>query len=57
MVAVTFPKFILNELDIFLAEGKLSRNDIIRIEFTLVDGITDEEFGAILGQFATYLLR
>lgn len=46
--------FVLNELDIFLADNGLDRDDIIRIEFTLVDGFTDEEFGAILGQFAGY---
>ncbi|MEJ8568043.1 hypothetical protein [Elongatibacter sediminis] len=46
--------FILEELDIFLAENDLTRDDIIRIEFTLVEGFSDEDFGAILGQFAGY---
>lgn len=47
-------EFVLNELDIFLADNGLDRDDIIRIEFTLVDGFSNEEFGAILGQFAAY---
>ncbi len=46
--------YILEELDLFLEESNLSRDDIIRIEFTLVEGYTPEEFGTILGQFATY---
>ncbi len=46
--------YILEELDLFLQESDLSRDDIIRIEFTLVEGYTPEEFGTILGQFAEY---
>ncbi|MCH9651871.1 MAG: hypothetical protein K0U98_26820 [Deltaproteobacteria bacterium] len=46
--------FILEELDLFLAENDLDRDDIIRIEFTLVEGYTPEDFGAILGRFADY---
>ena len=46
--------FILDELDLFLEDNDLDRDDIIRIEFTLVEGFTPEEFGTILGQFATY---
>ena len=46
--------FILNEFDLFLADNGLDRDDIIRIEFTLVKGYTEDEFNAILGKFATY---
>ena len=46
--------YILNELDLFLQESELTRDDIIRIEFTLVEGISDADFGAVLGQFADY---
>lgn len=46
--------FVLNELDIFLQDHGLDRDDIIRIEFTLVDGFSNDDFGAILGQFAGY---
>jgi len=46
--------FILEELDLFLEENDLDRDNIIRIEFTLVEGYTPEEFGAILGRFADY---
>jgi 2-iminobutanoate/2-iminopropanoate deaminase len=46
--------FILTEFDVFLAENELDRDDIIRIEFTLVKGISPEDFGAVLGRFAAY---
>jgi enamine deaminase RidA (YjgF/YER057c/UK114 family) len=46
--------FILSEFDTFLAENDLDRDDIIRIEFTLVKGIDPEDFGAVLGRFAAY---
>ena len=47
-------EFILAEFDTFLAENDLGRDDIIRIEFTLVEGISPEDFGAVLGLFADY---
>lgn len=46
--------YILNEFDTFLAENGLDRDDIVRIEFTLVEGISAEDFGAVLGSFAAY---
>ena len=46
--------FILTEFDVFLAENELDRDDIVRIEFTLVKGISPEDFGAVLGRFAAY---
>jgi len=46
--------YILNELDLFLSENALDRDDIIRIEFTLVDGITEADFGAVLNRFSAY---
>ncbi|MDT8319089.1 MAG: hypothetical protein RQ826_01040 [Xanthomonadales bacterium] len=46
--------YILNELDLFLEESDLTRDDIIRIEFTLVEGISDDDFNSVLGQFAGY---
>jgi 2-iminobutanoate/2-iminopropanoate deaminase len=46
--------YILDEFDTFLAENDLTRADIIRIEFTLVEGIAPDDFGAILGLFAGY---
>ncbi|MEO1087428.1 MAG: hypothetical protein AAFY88_24585 [Acidobacteriota bacterium] len=46
--------FILAELDLFLLENNLDRDDIVRIEFTLVEGYTPDEFGAILERFAGY---
>lgn len=46
--------FILDEFDLFLAENKLSRDDIVRIEFTLVKGVSDADFGEVLGRFANY---
>jgi 2-iminobutanoate/2-iminopropanoate deaminase len=46
--------YILDEFDTFLAENDLDRDDIIRIEFTLVEGIDQADFGAILGLFAGY---
>ena len=47
-------EFILTEFDAFLADNDLDRDDIIRIEFTLVEGISPEDFGAVLGLFAGY---
>lgn len=46
--------FILDQLDHFLHTNGLDRDNIIRIEFTLVDSVLDEEFDAILGRFAAY---
>lgn len=47
-------EFVLNGLDIFLAENGLGRDNIIRIEFTLAGGFSDADSGAILGRFAGY---
>ena len=47
-------EYVLSELDAFLHDSGLTRDDIIRIEFTLVQGISGEDFGAVLGQFAGY---
>ena len=47
-------EYILNELDLFLRDNRLTRNDIIRIEFTLVEGISEEDFFALLGIFSEY---
>jgi len=47
-------EFILNEFDLFLEEDGLDRDDIVRIEFTLVEGISDADFSIILGLFASY---
>jgi 2-iminobutanoate/2-iminopropanoate deaminase len=46
--------FILEKLDHFLQSNDLDRDDIIRIEFTLTNDVSDEDFGSILGQFVTY---
>lgn len=45
---------ILAEFDEFLGENNLTRDDIVRIEFTLVDGFTQDDFNAILGAFGVY---
>lgn len=47
-------EYVLNELDLFLQDNRLDRDDIIRIEFTLVDGITPDDFGAVLDMFSMY---
>ena len=52
--AVVQTDFILDQLDHFLNTNGLDRDNIIRIEFTLVNSVSDEEFGAILGRFAAY---
>ena len=46
--------YILDEFDTFLAENKLDRDSIVRIEFTLVEGISPDDFGAVLGLFGGY---
>lgn len=46
--------FILDQLDHFLESNGLDRDDIIRVEFTLTDDVSDDDFGIILGQFAAY---
>jgi len=46
--------FILGQLDHFLQSNDLDRDDIIRIELTLTNDVSDEDFGSILGQFVTY---
>jgi enamine deaminase RidA (YjgF/YER057c/UK114 family) len=46
--------YILNELDIFLAQNHLTRNDIVRIEFTLVKGVSQSDFNTVLERFASY---
>ena len=46
--------FILEQLDNFLQDNGLDRDDIIRIEFTLTDDVTDGEFFAILDLFEVF---
>ncbi len=46
--------FILNQLDNFLGSNGLDRNDIIRIEFTLTNNVTEQQFNEILGRFVAY---
>jgi len=52
--AVVQTDFILDQLDHFLGNNGLDRDDIIRIEFTLTNTVSDEEFNQILGRFAGY---
>ena len=52
--AVVQTDFILDQLDHFLGSNGLDRDDIIRIEFTLTNNVSDEEFNQILGRFAGY---
>lgn len=52
--AVVQTDFILDQLDHFLGSNGLDRDDIIRIEFTLTNTVSDEEFNQILGRFAGY---
>jgi len=46
--------FILNQLDNFLGSNGLDRDDIIRIEFTLTNNVTEQQFNEILGRFVAY---
>ena len=52
--AVVQTDFILDQLDHFLDSNGLDRDDIIRIEFTLTNNVSDEQFNEILGRFAGY---
>lgn len=52
--AVVQTDFILDQLDHFLDSNGLDRDDIIRIEFTLTNNVTDEQFNEILGRFVVY---
>lgn len=46
--------FILDQLDTFLTDNDYSRDDIIRIEFTLTKDVTPEQFNEILGRFVAF---
>lgn len=52
--AVVQTDFILDQLDHFLGNNGLDRDDIIRIEFTLTNNVTDDQFNEILGRFVGY---
>jgi enamine deaminase RidA (YjgF/YER057c/UK114 family) len=52
--AVGQTDFVLNQLDNFLANNGYSRDDIVRIEFTLTNEVGPDEFNAILGRFVEY---
>lgn len=52
--AVVQTDFILDQLDHFLGNNSLDRDDIIRIEFTLTNDVSDEAFNVILGRFVDY---
>ena len=53
--AVVQTDFILDQLDHFLDSNDLDHDDIIRIEFTLPNNVSDEQFDEILGWFVGYL--
>lgn len=52
--AVVQTDFILDQLDHFLGNNGLDRDDIIRIEFTLTNNVSDQQFNEILGRFVDY---
>lgn len=52
--AVVQTDFILDQLDHFLGNNGLDRDDIIRIEFTLTKNVSPEQFDQILGRFVAY---
>lgn len=52
--AVGQTDFVLTQLDNFLANNGYSRDDIVRIEFTLTKDVGPDEFNAILGRFVAY---
>lgn len=47
-------QYILDGFDDYLGDNGYDRDDIIRIEFTMTNEVSNAEFGAILGLFANY---
>ncbi|MCA9691088.1 MAG: Rid family hydrolase [Nannocystaceae bacterium] len=47
-------QYILDNFDVYLNANGYDRDDIIRIEFTMTNDVTEAEFNQILGQFAGY---
>ncbi len=47
-------QYILDNFDVYLNDNGYDREDIIRIEFTMTNDVSDVEFNQILGLFAGY---
>ncbi|MCA9719023.1 MAG: RidA family protein [Myxococcales bacterium] len=47
-------QYILDNFDVYLADNGYDRDDIIRIEFTMTNDVTESDFNQILGLFAGY---
>jgi enamine deaminase RidA (YjgF/YER057c/UK114 family) len=52
--AVAQTQYILDNFDEYLGNNGYSRNDIIRIEFTMTTDVSESDFNQILGLFAQY---
>lgn len=52
--AVAQTEYILDNFDVYLEDNGYKRKDIIRIEFTMTNDVSDADFGQILGLFADY---
>lgn len=52
--AVAQTAYILDNFDVYLEDNGYKRKDIIRIEFTMTNDVSDADFGQILGLFAEY---
>lgn len=52
--AVAQTTYILDNFDTYLEDNGYKRKDIIRIEFTMTNDVSDTDFEEILGLFAEY---
>jgi enamine deaminase RidA (YjgF/YER057c/UK114 family) len=52
--AVAQTQYILDNFDEFLENNGYSRDEIIRVEFTMTTEVSDTDFNQILGLFADY---